>query len=67
MASLRSAGTAPREVGAEATENDHGKGRLVIFGVLDTDGRSATLGAVEPRACRACHIDGPGWAAGFGA
>ena len=42
MASLRSAGSAPREVVVEVTENDHGKGRLVIFGALDNDGRTAT-------------------------
>ena len=57
MASLRSAGTAPHEVGAEATENDYGKGRLVIFGVLDTDGANPTLVAVTPS-----NLD---WAWGF--
>jgi hypothetical protein len=42
MASLRSAGSAPHEVGAGAAETDHGKERLVSFGVPDTDGRTAT-------------------------
>ena len=42
MASLRSAEIAPREVVAEATETDHGKERLVCFGVLDNDGRDPT-------------------------
>jgi hypothetical protein len=46
MASLRSAGSAPLEVVVEVTETDHGKGRLVCFGALDNDGRTATLGAV---------------------
>jgi len=46
MASLRSAGSAPHEVGVGATENDHGKERLAIFGGPDTDGRTATLVAV---------------------
>lgn len=51
------------EVGVESTESDHGKGRLVIFGGLDTDGairlwspfnrgdgraRRTDLGAGEP-------------------
>jgi hypothetical protein len=42
MASLRSAGIAPRRVGVEDAKTDHGKERLVCFGVLDTDGRDPT-------------------------
>jgi hypothetical protein len=42
MASLRSAGIAPLEVVVEGTENDYGRGRLVIFGALDNDGRNPT-------------------------
>src|SRR4051812_31222978 len=42
MASLRSAGVAPREGVVEVTEKDHGRRRLVCFGALDNDGRNPT-------------------------
>ena len=47
MASLRSAGSAPREVVVEVTETGHGRGRPACFGALDNDGRTATSVAVR--------------------
>jgi hypothetical protein len=45
---LRLGGICAREVCVEVTENDYGKGRLVIFGALDADGANPTLVAVTP-------------------